>query len=343
MTRLLLSAILITYFSLSFSQIPPGYYDGTEGLTGENLRSALHNIIKDHDSQSYSSIWDHFQDTDKKANGYVWDMYSDIPGSTPAYTFTFVTDQCGNYGGEGDCYNREHSFPKSWFDNQAPMNTDIFHIYPTDGYVNGKRNNYAYGEIAAASWTSTNGSKVGYCTYPGYTGVVFEPIDEYKGDFARTYFYMLTRYMDKISGWDSPMLAGNNFSDWSKYMLMEWATEDIISEKEIDRNNEVFQIQDNRNPFIDHPEFMEAIWGPMPGINEEAGRIANMWISEGIIYVSCKKECDGYISVYNITGQKMLELNVNKTEYHQILELKSGAYIAILTTKSGQVAEKFIQ
>jgi len=74
----------------------------------------------------------------RASNGYVWDMYSDVPGGTPAYYFTFGDDQCGNYSGEGDCYNREHSFPKSWYGDVLPMNTDLFHLYPTDGWVNQK-------------------------------------------------------------------------------------------------------------------------------------------------------------------------------------------------------------
>jgi endonuclease I len=258
-------------------QVPPGYYDGTEGLAGEELRSALFNIIKGHDEQSYNSLWTHFQSTDKKPDGTVWDMYSDIPGGNPVYIYAFVVDQCGNYGAEGDCYNREHSFPKSWFNDAAPMVTDLFHIYPTDGFVNGQRGNYPYGEVGNPSWVSTNGSKLGNCSFPGYSDIVFEPIDEYKGDFARTYFYMMTRYLDLVSTWTSPMLSGNDLSAWAESMLIQWNDDDPVSEKETDRNNAVYEIQANRNPFIDHPEWVSEIWGFPSGLNEEDLSKVKIW------------------------------------------------------------------
>ncbi len=267
---------ILFLFLLSFSsflvtaQAPSGYYDDAEGLAGENLKTALHNIINNHNVESYDDLWTDFQSTDKKPNGYVWDMYSDVPGGTPAYDYTFGTDQCGNYSGEGSCYNREHSFPKSWFNDASPMYTDLFHLYPTDGYVNGQRGNYPFGETSSASWTSTNGTQKGPCSYPGYTGTIFEPIDEYKGDFARTYFYMVTRYEGQVAGWESnnsnadAVLNGTSFpafEEWTLNMFMEWHENDPVSQKELDRNDAVYAIQNNRNPFIDHPEYVNYIWG----------------------------------------------------------------------------------
>jgi endonuclease I len=257
---LLLGLVLIG--QLLFSQIPSGYYNPANGLSGTDLQQALHGIIDDHDTQSYASLWNAFADTDKKSNGKVWDVYSDVPGGTPPYQFTFYSDQCGNYGGEGDCYNREHTFPKSWFGGEVyPMNSDLFHLYPTDGYVNGKRGNYPYGEVGSASWTSQNGSKVGSNNYPGYSGTVFEPIDAYKGDLARNYFYMATRYLGEDNSWPgSPMVNGSQPKEWALNMLFEWHNDDPVSQKEVDRNDAVYDIQDNRNPFIDHPEYVDMIW-----------------------------------------------------------------------------------
>ncbi|MCK5519777.1 MAG: endonuclease, partial [Candidatus Marinimicrobia bacterium] len=208
--------------------------------------------------------WTDMQSTDKKANGKVWDMYSDNPGGTPPYEFTFGTDQDVGTGGstEGEFYNREHSFPKSWFDDGSPMYTDLFHLYPTDKLVNNKRGNYPYGEIDNASWTSLNGSKVGSCSYPGYSGTVFEPIDAYKGDFARTYFYMATRYYGDDGDWPgSDMTNGAQMKPWALAMMREWDKNDPVSEKELNRNNAVYTIQKNRNPFIDYPWFSGLIWG----------------------------------------------------------------------------------
>jgi endonuclease I len=271
----LFSAFIFTTFLIA--DIPPGYYDDAQGLDGEPLRLALHNIIDDHIPQSYSSLYGHFQSTDAKTDGTVWDMYSDVPGGTPPYIYNFTSaDQCGNYGGEGDCFNREHSWPKSWFNEGMPMNTDLFHIYPTDGYVNGMRSNHPYGEVSSTTWTSQNGSQRGNMNSYNHNGTVFEPIDEYKGDFARTYFYMSTRYYTEDSGWDdNDMVNGSNLNDWAVDMLMDWHLQDSVSQKEIDRNNSVYAIQENRNPFIDHPEWVGCVWGECDSGTANLPPIAN--------------------------------------------------------------------
>ncbi len=262
--HLLLLFVLLSSLTL-FGQIPAGYYDGANEKTGNELKNALYLIIKDHTALSYDALWTAFQYTDKKSNGKVWDMYSDIPNGTAPYEFTFSSDQCGNYSGEGVCYNREHSFPKSWFSDATPMYTDLFHLYPTDGYVNGKRSNYPFGEVTNPTWTSLNGSELGPCSFPGYSGTVFEPRDEFKGDFARSYFYMATRYHNVISNWSSEMLDGTQFpafTTWAKNLLLKWNNDDPVSQKELDRNNIIYSnYQHNRNPFIDHPEYAEQIWG----------------------------------------------------------------------------------
>ena len=255
----LLLALLLPLFTVSYAQPPAGYYNSAAGLSGTELQAALHNIIDNHTVLSYSYLWTAFKTTDKLPNGKVWDMYS-------ICNWTFSSDQCGNYGGECDCYNREHSWPKSWFGDKAPMNTDLFHLYPTDGYNNGRRSNYPFGEVSSPSYTSNNGCKVGSNTYPGYSGTVFEPIDEYKGDFARTYFYMSTRYYGEDNSWPgSGMTNGAQLKTWAIAMLKEWHQNDPVSDKETNRNNAVYSFQDNRNPFIDHPEYVAAIWGSSVG------------------------------------------------------------------------------
>ena len=248
---------------LAIAQIPAGYYNSATG-TGAILKTQLYNIIKGHTVRTYDNLWTDFQTTDKKANGKVWDMYSDIPGGTPPYQYTFISDQCGNYSVEGDCYNREHSFPKSWFNDGTPMYSDLFHLVPTDGKVNGQRSNFPFGKVNNPTWTSQNGSKLGPSAYPGYTGTVFEPIDSFKGDFARNYFYMVTRYENVLSSWSCDMINNTtfpSFTTWAKNMLIEWNNLDPVSQKEIDRNNAVYSIQHNRNPYIDHPEYVNLVWG----------------------------------------------------------------------------------
>lgn len=267
--KILLILVWCLAAAFAAAQAPAGYYDPANGLTGKALQQALHNIIDDHTSISYSGLWTAFQTTDKKSDGTVWDMYTDIPSGTPVYTFTYVTDQCGNYSVEGDCYNREHSFPKSWFNDLTPMYTDLFHLYPTDGKVNGERSNYPFGETNSATYISSNGSKRGSCSVAGYTGIVFEPIDGYKGDFARTYFYMATRYYGEDSGWPgSDMVTGSQPKAWALAMLLAWHRADPVSQKETDRNNAVYAIQGNRNPFIDYPLYVEMIWGNLNATND---------------------------------------------------------------------------
>ena len=260
-------------FILSFTnaQIPNGYYNAAAGLNGLPLKVALHNIIKNHTVISYSSLNNKYPTTDNKGGNIVWDIYSDIPYGTPPYTFSYSVsaDQCGNYSGEGDCFNKEHSWPQSWFNSSSiPIYSDLFQVYPTDGYVNNRRSNYPYGEVSIPTWTSQNGSKLGPCTFPGYASTVFEPIDEYKGDIARSYFYITVRYYSEGSSWPgSDMVTKSELKDWAFNMLYQWHINDPVSQKETDRNNAIYGIQHNRNPFIDHPDWVGLILNPVGIIN----------------------------------------------------------------------------
>lgn len=262
--RLVVTLTMATTFStLSFSQDTPpvDYYLGAYKLYGTALRTALHNIIDGHTVISYDGLYTAFPTTDTKPNGKIWDIYSDIPGGIPSYEYTHGVKKCGNYSGEGDCYNREHSWPDSWLGNTNPARSDLFHMYPTDGYVNNRRSNYPFGIVGSATWTSTNGSKVGTNTYPGYSSTVFEPIDAYKGDLARSMMYMSVRYYTEDSGFGSSgATSKSNLLSWYANLMYGWHLKDTVSTKEINRNNAIFTFQHNRNPFIDHPEFAAEIW-----------------------------------------------------------------------------------
>jgi len=219
-------------------------------------------------------------------------MYTDIPGGTPITTLIVLTGQCGTSGShEGICYSREHSLPNSWWghydDAGHPQYTDLHHLFPSDQYVNLHKSNYPLGQTSTPVYTSNNGSKVGPCTYSGFTGVVFEPINEYKGDFARAYFYMATRYKDSLGAWvknfpstESKYVIDtltNNYKQWFINMLLAWHIADPVSTKEINRNNAIYYntAQHNRNPFVDHPEYVQAIWGGTPVIKQEPGNHAS--------------------------------------------------------------------
>lgn len=238
---------------------PAGYYDTAEGLTGEALRSALYFVIAGHTPVPYSATWTSFETTDNKPNGKVWDIYSDVPGGVPPYEYTFGVDQGGVGGVEGTGYNREHTWPQSWFGGSvAPMESDLFQLYPTDNYVNNRRGSDPYAEVDFPAWTSLNGSRSGNSSTPGYSGPAFEPIDEYKGDVARNYFYMTTRYYLEDAGWPgSAMTDGSDLLPWAATMLLEWHATDPVSRKELERNGTIWGIQGNRNPFIDRPDFAD--------------------------------------------------------------------------------------
>lgn len=245
-----------------YAAAPASYYSNCENKGGKDLLSALYQTITSHTRVSYDGLWNVYKTSDVRADGTVWDMYSTKHWRVGA-------EHCGNYKLVGDCINREHSFPKSWFNDASPMMSDAFHVYPTDGKVNGQRSNYPFGECAGGTRLASNGNvqalgRLGRSTFPGYSGTVFEPDDEYKGDFARSYFYMAACYNDRISGWSSDMLARNSypvFSSWAVNLLLKWHRMDPVSDKEIKRNDAVYAHQRNRNPFIDHPEMAEYIWG----------------------------------------------------------------------------------
>ncbi|MEI6695961.1 MAG: endonuclease [Bacteroidota bacterium] len=284
-----LISLLLFITSTVFAQIPAGYYNTATGLSGESLRSALKTITTTgHVKLSYADVWIAYATTDVKPstnNTIIWDMYTDIPSGTPITTLILSSGQCGTSGSaEGICYSREHCLPNSWWghynDAAHPQYTDLHHLFPADQYVNLHKSNYPIGQTNAPTYTSNNGSKLGPCSYPGYTGLVFEPINEYKGDFARAYLYMATRYMDSLGTWvknfptyDSRFVIDtltNNYKQWFIDMLLAWHAADTVSAKEINRNNAIYNTnQKNRNPFVDHPEYVQAIWGGPAVIKQE--------------------------------------------------------------------------
>lgn len=348
--RIIVLILAVFLFVPAYSQPPAGYYNSASGLTGKALQQALHDIIDNHTVKTYDNLWTCFKSTDTTASGKIWDMYSDKPGGTPAYTYTVSTDQCGNYSAEGDCYNREHSFPKSWFNDASPMVSDLFHIYPTDGYVNGKRSNYPYGVVGSATWTSSNGSKLGTCSWPGYSGTVFEPIDEYKGDFARTYFYMATRYYGEDSGWPavSDMVDGAQPKTWALSMLLDWHRKDPVSAKETKRNEEVYKIQKNRNPFIDDPSFAEKIWGTLNGIeNPETDIKIELYPnpSSCLLYVKIADyDCAGSTcTVFNMNGcQEKTETLDEGVSMIDVSGLQPGIYFIVIRCGRALYKDSFV-
>ncbi|MDY5982900.1 MAG: endonuclease [Anaeroplasma sp.] len=250
---------------LGVSSVASDYYAPITNTTnGSNLSSSLHTLITNtHTTKlSYANVWTAYKTTDTfPGTPIIWDTYSE-------YLYTYGTDQTGSsgYTGEGDNYNREHTVPQSWFGKASPMVADVFHILATDGKVNGMRSNYPYGEVDTSTYTSGNGGKLGSSKLSGYNGTVFEPIDEYKGDIARGYMYMAIRYSDQLSSWtvgEAQKIFTGSYPYLTSYamdLFTKWSHLDPVSDKEIIRNDAIEDVQGNRNPFIDHPEWIDTIW-----------------------------------------------------------------------------------
>ena len=269
-----MTCCLLTAMTLAWAQGPNNtgtYYKNANGKSGEALKTALSAIItKGHTKIGYDGLYNAYKKTDSRPDGKVRDWYSN------ATNFTHVTDKAGSYSKEGDCYNREHCLPQSWYEgggNADYLKCDIVHVLPTDGYINNRRSNNVLANVNPnrISGQSKNGySKWGSCGVSGYSGTVFEPNDEIKGDIARIYFYVVTRYESNCTKWASNATANavftstssyQPFKDWYYKMLVEWAQNDPVDELEIARNNAVYSEQGNRNPFVDYPGLEEYIWG----------------------------------------------------------------------------------
>jgi endonuclease I len=351
---------------------PAGYYTAANGLTCQQLKTALSSIVSAGTTVlSYTpGVWNAYNTTDKKRNDantadVVWDMYSDNPTGPDPYTFTLVTNQCGNYSVEGDCYNREHSFPQSWFVSASPMVTDLNHIYPSDGKVNGMRSNFPYGEVGTPTFTSLNGSKLGSCNVFSYNGTVFEPINEYKGDFARGILYMAVRYESLIGGWQNngnanEILDGSSykvFDDWQLKLLYKWHTQDPVSAKEQARNNAVYALQGNRNPFIDSADYAFKIWSctgvltpsAINNINLPSNMVkafpqpianTNFTLQLGIALSKST-----IVRIIDITGKMVAQHNwpANQTTLNiNVANLANGSYIAQIVTPKGTINKQLL-
>jgi endonuclease I len=346
--RLKLWLVLILLFLGVSGQIPAGYYDAAAGLHGFALKTALYNIIHTHTELPYSNLYSYYAFTDSKTGNVVWDMYSDIPGGTPAYIYHYVpADECGSYVAEGDCFNREHTIPSSWFNDGTPMYSDLFNVVPTDGYVNNKRGNFPHAKVGSTSWTSTNGSKLGNCVNAGYSSTVFEPIDEYKGDFARAYLYMVTCYENVVAGWASNsganvVLAANDssvFLPWYINVLLSWNASDTVSSKEIARNDSVYKYQHNRNPYIDHPEWVNKIWAYVAGMEtinprQDKTNVYPNPAKDKINISSSAGETINNIYFCDLTGRKIAEKDqINSSTFHiDVSNLQRGLYFLFVVS-----------
>ena len=257
-TTLLLLSVLLPYIAIA--DIPEGYYSAANGKKKAALKAAMHDIIRPlkknllEYGSGEGSTWSGFYITDRTANNQVIDRYSN-----DVRYFTSTTSAVSGM-------NIEHSFPKSWWGgskNEAYQ--DLYNLMPSESKINSSKSNYAMGKVTNVK-TDNGCTKVGTGPAGGSNAQLWEPADKWKGDFARDYFYMVTAYSDL--NWTNNqalvMLENNDYptmQEWAYTLLLQWAKDDPVDEIERKRNDDVYGIQQNRNPFVDFPNLAEYIWG----------------------------------------------------------------------------------
>lgn len=346
----------------AIAQVPAGYYNAATG-SGLTLKTQLATIIANsHTDQGYNAF-DAFtasNDLDVYSNyendNSILDIYSERPTTADPYNYTPITDECGNYNAEGICYNKEHVIPQSVFTQQLPMRSDAHSLLPTDGRVNGFRSNYPFGEVGSnlvsqngISNPTLNGSKLGNATMSGYNGTVFEPIDEFKGDIARIYFYFVTRYESQVSNWSSYDMfngtAGVALADPFLDMLFDWHTNDPVSQKEIDRNNAIYNYQGNRNPFVDFPNYVAEVWFPALSVPSNGLESVKLYPNpaQNNLHFLFKDEISN-VTIFNAQGQKVLNQHLDTNEGSlNVSNLNSGIYFVQFSALNEFYNQSFIK
>ena len=345
------------------AEFKEGYYDSLDGKGCEALKLAAKECVATHQRLVYTDLPNHWTSTDVYPETYKnyrdedcqrwWDMYSSeiyliFPGQAGKTAFSICKMQ------------REHAVPKSWWKSgddveYTPAYTDLWNLYPSDGPANQAKSNYPLG--VTRTTTFDNGiSKVGAPAegLGGGAGKVFEPADEYKGDFARAFFYMATVYDDLPwnGNYRYNMYESNTWptlKEWAVNMLLDWARRDPVSEKEIARNDAVEAEQGNRNPYIDFPELAEFVWGkrmeqtfylaqqgilqPTPPDDTGVDSIADEsddsdWIGiiDGGFSVLCGSGVSG-VRVYDIAGRSVM--TIPQAMAGESVMLPRGIYVIV--------------
>ena len=364
--------LLIFLFSITLTAQPANYYTSATG-TGYTLKTQLKKIIDDVNDglaneyvsvdNGYGYLYTTYESSDRdiyyENNGTVLDMYSENPTGTDAYEYTYEIeipdDRDSGSGGtsEGEYYNREHIIPQSVFDSNAPMRGDAHFVVPSDKYVNAQRGNLPFGKVQTANYTSTNGSKrgnnlnSGYSA--GYSNDVFEPINEFKGDIARMYFYFVTRYEDGLTGFNPYDMfdgsANQALTQTFLNILYTWHIQDPVSQREIARNDAIFVEQNNRNPFIDHPEYVQSIWGSLLSNDQTIAKEFKIYPNPtkgNYINIETKEELE--VEIYDVLGKKVLTGNMtSQNNTLNVVSLRKGIYVIRLISEDTSITRKLIK
>lgn len=362
MKNTLLTLSIFLYSTFAFAQIDY-YKDLDSNRRCQELKTELFEYLNNgFTPRTYDQAYNFMADFDLRKVGnetFIWDIYSYNPDGPQPYTYK-PGNKCGGSGGdsgynkEGDCWNREHVMPSSWFSAGDPMYGDHINLLPTDGFVNNKRSSLPYGNVTNVSWTSKNGSKLGTGTIPILTGNYFEPIDEFKGDVARILLYMSVKYQDKFNSWtgfDFIRVKGSDplkgFRDEYLQVLIAWHELDPPSQKERDRNDKIQNRQDNRNPFVDFPQFVDYIWKtenckPVGVKNYEQNKI-NLYPNPAQNEISLgDNSAKGQLYyITDISGKTVLNGVFNQPRI-SVANLDNGTYFLFLTEYDLASYSKFI-
>ncbi len=340
-----LSTFLLLAAATANAEAPIGYYNAAEGKSNTALRTALEGIIDNHTAISYDDLEEYYPDIDARIDDpdLVWDIYSTCE-------FSFSNANCSQKA-VCDCWNKEHTVPQSWFNKKAPMKSDLFHVLPTDARVNNFRGNLAYGEVSDHSTPVCNDSHaLGW-----RSSSAFEPVDEFKGDIARIYFYMATRYASNCSGWSGGMFGSdaNGFKSSVATMLIKWHRNDPVSEKETLRNDAVYKYQKNRNPFVDHPELAEHLWGDKKSqawYSSSSTEIKTNVITDFEIYpnpasdfVTITAEATEIrYSIVSLSGQTLAQGDITSGQNIALDNMQAGVYLLKIVADGRQQVEKLL-
>lgn len=345
--------------------IPAGYYNTATG-TGYTLKTQLATIISNnYNDRGYGGLYTTYLTSDKdfyyENDGTLLDMYTEQPTGAEC-EFTYGTGQDDGTLGNNECerYNREHTVPQSYFASVTPMYSDAHFVVPSDKHVNGQRGDLPYGKVNIPNWTSLNGSKRGSNLNSGYSagfsGTVFEPIDEFKGDIARMLLYFATRYESQLPGFYTSsssvvkvMFDGtsdHSFSNTFLNILLTWNQQDPVSQREIDRNNAVYARQNNRNPYIDNNNYVTQIWGlPLAVPTFDALSTVSVYPNPAsdVVNISTDITLDE-IDIITINGQVIQQIKKPAFEnnIYSINNLPKGFYFIKLSSATKSVTKKVL-
>jgi len=349
---LFLCSLLLVFAISASGAIPDGYYSNLEGKTTADLKTAAFMDIKTHVALKYADLWNYFPQTDflPAAPTEIWDMYSN--------NIVFFTDHSS--------IDKEHCVPNSWWGGPTVDNEyaygDLMNLYPSNNSINRSKGNNPLSEVGATTPAGNNGvSKSGTSITVGYSGSGFEPADIYKGDFARTYFYMATCYQDYTSWLTDATgqyeITGGvypSFQPWAIPLLLKWSRMDPVSDKEIARNEVVYKLQKNRNPFIDYPQLVEYIWGnkkdsvfsfkAITGIKSPVSSKLSISPNPAKDHVQLNlDETVGtyHYSIYSMTGS-LVSSGDTAGRTLSVADLTSGVYSCVVDTGSERLVSKLI-